>query len=50
MMEYETQYTPLEITCWGLVWATKMLRHYLLAHLIVLISRLDPIKYPTPPK
>jgi hypothetical protein len=45
MMDYETRYTPLEKTCWGLVWATKKLRHYLLAHPVVLVSRLDPIKY-----
>lgn len=31
MMEYETRYTSLEKTCWALVWATKKLRHYLLA-------------------
>ena len=45
MMDYEARYTPLEKTCWGLVWATKKLRHYLLTHPVVLVSRLDPIKY-----
>ncbi|XP_058216834.1 uncharacterized protein LOC131327712 [Rhododendron vialii] len=45
MMDYETRYTPSEKTCWGLVWAMKKLRHYLLAHPVVLVSRLDPIKY-----
>jgi hypothetical protein len=45
MMEYETRYTSLEKTCWALVWATKKLRHYLLAHPVVLVSRLDPVKY-----
>ncbi|XP_058189161.1 uncharacterized protein LOC131306756 [Rhododendron vialii] len=44
-MDYETRYTPLEKTCWGLVWATKKLRHYLLAHLVVPVSHLDPVKY-----
>ncbi|XP_058217342.1 uncharacterized protein LOC131328412 [Rhododendron vialii] len=44
-MDYETRYTPLEKTCWRLVWATKKLRHYLLAHPVVLVSRLDLIKY-----
>ena len=29
----------------ALVWATRKLRHYLLAHSIMLVSRLDPIKY-----
>ena len=28
-----------------MVWATKKLRHYLLAHSVILVSRLDPIKY-----
>ena len=28
-----------------MVWATRKLRHYLLAHSIMLVSRLDPIKY-----
>ncbi|XP_058181223.1 uncharacterized protein LOC131299658 [Rhododendron vialii] len=45
MMDYETRCTPLEKTCWGLVWAIKKLRHYLLAHQVVLVSQLDPIKY-----
>ncbi|XP_058217338.1 uncharacterized protein LOC131328409 [Rhododendron vialii] len=44
-MDYETRYTSLEKTYWGLVWPTKKLRHYLLAHLVVLVSLLDPIKY-----
>jgi len=45
MLDYETRYTPLEKACLALVWATKKLRHYLLAHSIILVSRLDPIKY-----
>ena len=45
MLEYETRYTPLEKACLALVWATKKLRHYLLAHSVILVSRLDPIKY-----
>ncbi|XP_058217367.1 uncharacterized protein LOC131328439 [Rhododendron vialii] len=46
MMDYETRYTPLEKTYWGLVWATKKLRHYLLAHPVVLVSQFD-LKYVT---
>ena len=45
MLEYETRYTPLEKACLALVWATKKLRHHLLAHSVILVSRLDPIKY-----
>ena len=45
MLDYETRYTPLEKACLALVWATKKLGHYLLAHFIILVSRLDPIKY-----
>ena len=29
----------------ALVWATRKLRHYLLAHSVMLVSLLDPIKY-----
>ena len=45
ILEYETCYTPLEKACLALVWATKKLRHYLLGHSVILVSRLDPIKY-----
>ena len=45
MLEYETRYTSLEKACLALVWATRKLRHYLLAHSVMLVSRLDPIKY-----
>ena len=45
MLDYETRYTPLEKACLALVWATRKLRHYLLAHSVILVSRLDPIKY-----
>ena len=45
MLEYETCYTPLEKAYLALVWATRKLRHYLLAHSVISVSRLDPIKY-----
>jgi hypothetical protein len=41
----EVRYTDLEKTCWALVWITKKLQHYLLAHSVVLLSRMDAIKY-----
>ena len=45
MLDYETRYTLLEKACLVLVLATRKLRHYLLAHSVILVSRLDPIKY-----
>ena len=45
MLDYEPRYTPLDKACLALVWATKKLRHYLLAHSVILVLRLDPFKY-----
>ena len=43
--DYETRYTQLEKSCLALVWATKKLRHYMLAHTVHVYSKMDPIKY-----
>ena len=45
MMPYEEKYSPLEKTCVALVWATRKLRHYMLAYKVLLIARMDPLKY-----
>ena len=45
MTGYELNYSPLEKTCWALVWCTRRLRHYMLAFPVILISRMDPLKY-----
>ncbi|XP_077252401.1 uncharacterized protein LOC143891751 [Tasmannia lanceolata] len=45
MLEYEQKYTILEKTCLALVWATQKLRHYLLSSRVLLLSRMDPLKY-----
>ncbi|XP_077232000.1 uncharacterized protein LOC143865636 [Tasmannia lanceolata] len=45
MLEYEQKYTLLEKTCLALVWATQRLRHYLLSNRVLLLSRMDPLKY-----
>ncbi|XP_077211916.1 uncharacterized protein LOC143847114 [Tasmannia lanceolata] len=45
MLEYEQKYTILEKTCLALVWATQKLRHYLLSNRVLLLSRMDPLKY-----
>ena len=45
MLPYEEKYSPLEKTCVALVWATRKLRHYILAYKVLLIARMDPLKY-----
>ena len=45
MLPYEEKYSPLEKTYVALVWATRKLRHYMLAYKILLIARIDPLKY-----
>lgn len=45
LVDYETGYSPLEKTCLALVWATQRLRHYMLAHPVLLIARMNPLKY-----
>ena len=45
MLPYEEKYSPLEKTCVALVWATRKLRHYMLAYMVLLIARMDHLKY-----
>ena len=45
MVAYEEKYTALEKTCVSLVWATQKLKHYMLAYKVLLIARMDPLKY-----
>ena len=45
MTGYELKYSSLEKTYWALVWCTRRLRHYMLSFPVILISRMDPIKY-----
>nr|XP_023895403.1 uncharacterized protein LOC112007301 [Quercus suber] len=45
MLLYEEKYSPLEKTCIAFVWATRKLRHYMLAYKVLLIARMDPLKY-----
>ena len=45
MLAYEEKYSPPEKTCVALVWATRKLRHYMLAFKVLLIARMDPLKY-----
>ena len=45
ILPYEEKYSPLEKTCVALVWATHKLRYYMLAYSVLLIARMDPLKY-----
>ena len=45
MKDYETQYTAVEKSCYALVWAMQKLRHILLAHQVLVITIMDPLKY-----
>lgn len=41
----EHAYSPIEKLCLALVFAVKKLRHYMIAHRVTLISKVDPLKY-----
>ena len=45
MLEYECRYIMIEHFCLALVWATRRLRHYVTKYSILLVSRLDPLRY-----
>ena len=45
MLEYECGYIMIEHLCLVLVWATRRLRHYVTKYSILLVSRLDPLRY-----
>ena len=45
MLEYETRYIVIERYCLALVWATRRLRHYMTEYSVLLVSRLDPLRY-----
>ena len=45
MLEYECRYIIIECLCLALVWATRRLRHYVTEYSILLVSRLDPLRY-----
>ena len=41
----ELNYSALEKTCTALVWVVGKLKHYMMAHTVYLVSKMDPIKY-----
>ena len=45
LLGIENRYTPIEKHCLSLVFVVKKLRHYLLSHKVLLISRIEPLKY-----
>jgi RNase H-like domain found in reverse transcriptase/Reverse transcriptase (RNA-dependent DNA polymerase) len=45
MVGSEHRYSPIEKYCLAIIFAVKKLRHYMLAHKIILISKVDPLKY-----
>jgi RNase H-like domain found in reverse transcriptase len=45
MVGAEHWYSPIEKHCLALIFTVKKLRHYMLAHKVVLISKVDPLKY-----
>ncbi|KAL6340647.1 hypothetical protein AAG906_010555 [Vitis piasezkii] len=45
MLKYECRYIMIERLCLALVWATRRPRHYVTKYSILLVSRLDPLRY-----
>ncbi|RVW91014.1 Retrovirus-related Pol polyprotein from transposon 17.6 [Vitis vinifera] len=45
MLEYECKYIMIERLCLAVVWATRRLRHYMTEYSVLLVSRLDPLRY-----
>ena len=45
MLEYECKYLMIEHLCLALIWATRRLRHYVTEYSILLVSRLDSLRY-----
>jgi len=45
LIDYETRYTPMKKFCFGIFFATKKLRHYLLYCTTYVVSPVNPLKY-----
>lgn len=45
LKDFETRYTAVEKSCYALVWTVQKLMHILLAHQVLVITRMDPLKY-----
>ncbi|XP_057999317.1 uncharacterized protein LOC131178376 [Hevea brasiliensis] len=45
LLAYEENYSLIEKTCLAVVWATKNSRHYFQTHRVIVVFRMDPLKY-----
>ena len=45
MLKYKCRYIMIKRLCLALVWATRRLRHYVIEYSILLVSRLDTLRY-----
>ena len=45
LLDYETRYTPIEKSCFALVWVEEKLRHIILQFQVWIVTRMDPLKY-----
>ena len=45
MLKYKYRYIMIECLCLALVWGTRRLRHYVIEYSLLLVSRLDPLRY-----
>ena len=43
--DYKTRYTPIEKSCFALVWVVPKLRHIILSFQMWMVARMDPLKY-----
>jgi len=45
LVEVELNYSPIEKMCLALMFVVQKLRHYMQAHIMYVISKVDPTKY-----
>ena len=43
--DYQTRYTPIEKSCFALVWVVQKLRHIILPFQVWIVIRMDQLKY-----
>jgi hypothetical protein len=45
LLPYELKYSMIEKTCVAVVWAIKKLQHYFKSFRVVVVSKMDPMRY-----
>ena len=45
LVSSEMNYTSIEKACHTMVFASQKLQHYMLAHIVHLVAKIDPLKY-----